>query len=374
MKTTDATKWISGIALASLVLLAGSASPAHAQRFFPNPQAAYYNAALNQAYLYGTSYGGVAAVNQAYLYGGYGAGYDPYYGNPYGGYLMGAANVIDAEGRFLVNQQQAYLGLEQVRAERIANQRRRFDESLYERTHMISGEQLREEQRELRSQRARTNPPVTEIYSGQSLNDLLVDLQIRQGRGALSEAPPGLTTSDVQQINFTSKRGSANIGLLKKAGQLTWPTALTGADYQDERQQLSVLAQKAVKQAESKGWVDNGILQQISDNVQQLHQQLRDNVKDVPPDQYIEAKRFLNQFDDAGKALQQADVGNYFNGKYTFQGLTVADLVRFMTERGLSFAPAVAGDEAAYRAVHQALAAYDTAVHATALEARVARR
>ena len=43
------------------------------------------------------------------------------------------------------------------------------------------------------------------------------------------------------------------------------------------------------------------------------------------------------------------------------KGKTVPDLVSYMKNKGLSFAPAVAGQEPAYAALHQALAAYDLA-------------
>jgi hypothetical protein len=40
---------------------------------------------------------------------------------------------------------------------------------------------------------------------------------------------------------------------------------------------------------------------------------------------------------------------------------TVPELIKFMADRGLQFAPAVPGDENAYQALHSALAAYDRA-------------
>src|SRR5438132_1022105 len=43
------------------------------------------------------------------------ATYPGYYADPYGGYLSGAADVINAQGQFLVNTQQAYRMREQVR-------------------------------------------------------------------------------------------------------------------------------------------------------------------------------------------------------------------------------------------------------------------
>ena len=69
----------------------------------------------------------------------------------------------------------------------------------------------------------------------------------------------------------------------------------------------------------------------------------------------------VNAFEPAITALQQRDVGNYFTGKYALKAKTVPELIKQMSERGLQFAPALPGDEPAYAALHQALAAYDTA-------------
>src|SRR5262249_53309293 len=59
--------------------------------------------------------------------------YPGYYYDPYAGYLSGAADVINAQGQFMVSTQQAYLQREQVRQARLDNRRRAFDEYLYER-------------------------------------------------------------------------------------------------------------------------------------------------------------------------------------------------------------------------------------------------
>jgi hypothetical protein len=88
---------------------------------------------------------------------------------------------------------------------------------------------------------------------------------------------------------------------------------------------------------------------------------LHDKVGEMPPLEYSESKRYLNQLGEAVKALQDPNVRNYLNGKYAAKGKTVAELVENLTRvQGLEFAPATPGDEAAYRALYQAMHAYDT--------------
>jgi hypothetical protein len=66
--------------------------------------------------------------------------------------------------------------------------------------------------------------------------------------------------------------------------------------------------------------------------------------------------------EEAVSALGQPDVTNYFNHKFEAKGRTVAELVNYMKDKGLRFAPAVSGEEDSYRALHQAMMAYDASL------------
>jgi len=88
---------------------------------------------------------------------------------------------------------------------------------------------------------------------------------------------------------------------------------------------------------------------------------LRKTGRDLPPNAYIDAKSFLNNLSSSVSALQQRDVGNYFTGKYALRVKTVPELVKYMSEQGLRFAPAVPGEEGPYQALYQALVSYDLA-------------
>src|SRR5262249_59456939 len=118
-------------------------------------------------------------------YDGYGSpGSSPYQSaaDPFGGYLSGGADVINSQASFIVKQQEATLIAEYGRQARLETRRRQFDQWLYERDHRPTLEDEREtsQQRELR--RSQNDPPLTEIWSGKSLNTLLVDLQKRDGK------------------------------------------------------------------------------------------------------------------------------------------------------------------------------------------------
>ena len=296
--------------------------------------------------------------------GGYGGYYNPYgfYGaDPYGGYLNGAANAISAQGQYLVNSQQAYLLKEQVRSSQLTNRRKAFDEYLYEKslTPTLNDVRVKEQQEELR--RALTNPPQTEIWSGKSLNDVFTHIQNLKSKGVDGSDVP-LSPNTLRQINLTVK-DVGNVGLLKEAGKLNWPFGLQivtpESTSRELRQQIDSLLLEGKKQAGNTGRVDAGILVNLNKDINQLRNMLVSQVSQYSFGDYTGAKSYLRQLDEAVKILKQPDAGNYFNGKYQARGNTVAQLVQYMTENGLRFAPAVAGEEAAYSSLFQSLLQYD---------------
>jgi hypothetical protein len=298
--------------------------------------------------------------NSAYS-NGYG-GYNWWYEDPNGAYLRGAAEVINSQGRFMVNQMQAYSLKEQVRSERIANRRRILDEYLYEREKLPTPEDDRQRFMQQQVLHARNNPPSTEVWSAKALNDLLGDLRKAIGKADPTTIPAlqqPLDDEGLKRINVTSGRSNHNMGLLKNEGRLNWPVALASQNYRTERERINTLAQKAVRQAEVNGTVEASLTEQLSHDVDRLRSRLRKEGGDLPFALYSEARNYLDNLDDAIAALQQPDVGNYFNGKYALKGKTVGELIKFMADQGLQFAPAVPGDEAAYSALHQALASFD---------------
>jgi hypothetical protein len=289
-------------------------------------------------------------------YGGY--PYGQSYEDSYGGYLRGSADTINSQGQFRMDQQQAHLLRATARMEQIDNRRRAFDEWIYERnnTPTLEDERERSQQQELR--RSLNDPPVTEVLSAKALNDLLVNLQTLQAKGA-SGPPVQLADGVLDRINVTAGRSGGHVGVLKNGGRLHWPAALSGKVYQAEREELADLTLTAVQQVRS-GAVNAALLKEMIRTVDRFQKDLARRATNLPPTQYREAKRFLTDLDDALTALRQPDAGEYFTGKYIAKGKTIPELVQHMTRQGLRFAPAVAGDEAAYAALHRALVTYDT--------------
>lgn len=325
----------------------------------------YMGAALTSTGALPTNPGYDAGPYGAYMNssstGGYG-GYPGYYPDPYSGYLSGAANVIRAQGAFIESREKGRLLNEQVRRERMENDRREFDNWLYRREHTPTAEDERERQQRLAYRRSINDPPLNEILSGASLNTLLDHLE-RQGDRANAPAI-NLDPDLLGKINVTKETNGTSVGLLRNNdGHLNWPLSLRGPEFEavkEDRDNLNRWVPEAVANAKA-GRVDPAQIRDMRRAVERIRDELAANLKDMPSNQHIEARRYLANLDDALSVLEKPDARNYFRGDWVARGGTVADLVKNMKERGLRFAPSVGGDEDAYLALQRALAGYSVA-------------
>lgn len=281
--------------------------------------------------------------------------YAPNY-NPYGGALTGAANVIDAQGNMMVNQQQAYIMREQAKSSRIDNKRKKLDEQLYERKVTPTNEDERERARIENLRRSRNNPPLTEIWTGKPLNDLLLAIQQQTAQGVTGPNIP-LNQELLPHINVTGGQSQGSLGMLRDGGKLNWPLELQGGTYDFDRGELDKLGPKVVKEAEA-GSISGKTILAMRNSVVSMQSALLGRVHDAPFNDYIKAKRFLSDLDDTIKVLQEPSAGNYVSKKWAARGVNVFQLTMNMTNEGLKFAPYTPGDENAYIALHTAMVQY----------------
>jgi hypothetical protein len=296
-------------------------------------------------------------------YGGWGLPYtfNPAFANPFFGYLQGVADVTTANANYWKTIQEARLLREQSYRSALETRRKIIEEADWER-----GEWLRridpntnyQKDQAAALDRARHDPPVTEILSARALNDLFRHLSKEQGRGERGPNIP-LDQDLLKGINLTGQDSQANPGLLKDDGKLQWPLALESSEFKDSREQMNKLIADAVNVARFGNAVDPGKLKDMKAEMDRLNNTLTADINELSPSQYIAARRYLNQLDDAVRALEDPKVGNYFNQNWAPKGKNVAELIKYMSDKGLRFAPAVAGDTDAYRALYHALQAFD---------------
>jgi hypothetical protein len=286
----------------------------------------------------------------------YGPSAGPGQYGPGGGGLTGAANVIDSQGQFMVDQQQAYLMRQQVRQQAVQTRHDQVNEYLYERSVLPNQADIEERNRIEELRWARDDPPLTEIWSGVALNQLLLGIQRQLAQGVTRPDMP-LDPSVVRQINVTGGQSGGNLALIANQGRLQWPFALYGPTFQPYETAINALARTAYQQARSDSVFEQTITS-LTTEVNNLQTALQNNVGNMDANSFIAGQRYVNDLQTFTQTLQNPNVGNYLNGTWAATGATVSQLVQNMTANGLRFSPALPGQDAAYVALQRAMAAY----------------
>src|SRR5262249_4825913 len=213
--------------------------------------------------------------------------------------------------------------------------------------------------------RAQKDPPPAELYSGRPLNALLRHL-ITSLKGPVESATIGEDVLKNVNVRVPGTRG--NFGLLKNDKndlKSQWPMALQGEEYAAGRKALEGYLPEAVQQIKFNPTVDRSLLKDVNANLKRMNDTLLSSVAEIPPSQFIEARRLLNQLEDAVKALEDPKAGAAWQD-WKAKGRNAAELVNYMKEKGLEFAPATPGDEWAYQSLYQALRGLDVSILDTA--------
>jgi len=305
--------------------------------------------------------GGNQNQNNPYIYYSSQGGNGGIYGRA-GGSLYGAAQVINAYGNALTSQEQSRIMREQYYQMQIETARKRFDLKRYIAANTPSYAEEMEKLNRLTVRRIQNNVAPAEVSSGKALNILVEDAGKFAGKRAstgTAEVPPDV----LRQLNVT-KRGNG-VGVLRNDGKIDWPPSTADVLSPEQRKNISLLAQAVVRDA-VRGKIDANVSKDLRRALEEAKEQCFRKVNDVPGDLYRDAKRFLGDLESSVRAVQegevaaQADFDNWVGGK----ARPVQDVVDFLVGKGLRFAPAAPGDEAAYRALHSALSNYDGALNA----------
>jgi hypothetical protein len=278
-------------------------------------------------------------------------------GNQLGGFVSGVSDVINSQGNFMIQRAQANLMREQVNQAKLDTRRKTIEEWQYERAVTPSAEDIRLKNQMLLYQRAQNDPPLTEILNGDALNTLLQHVQQAQSSGV--RGPTVLLNQEMlKKINVTDGNSNGAIAMLQANGKLRWPLCLRGAAFAEYRQRIDQLVPQLVQQANS-GGVDPDTLGQVQQTIESIRKRLKKSLDTLSSSQSMEARGYLNQLAAALQTLQDPSATNYLSGKWSARGATVAELTENMTREGLRFAGHGQADEAAYRALYNALLAYD---------------
>jgi hypothetical protein len=302
--------------------------------------------------------------------GPYGMPYYPFYGGPglagpgmgYGFALQGLASYTSAAGKYWGDIEQARILREQSRQMYLDTQRRRIQFEQWYETVRPTAPKMMAAERATELELARKAPGETEVLSGRTLNVLLRSIQ---SAGNLNRGPNVELAEDaLKHINVTGGASAGNVGMLKDGVKLAWPEGLQGEGFDTASKRLTRNLKLAVDTLKDREPVAAGTMKDIRGDFKSLNDKLNESADDLSPSQYIEARRFLNQLSAAIKALSDPNVAKYFNNTWNARGSNVAELVSNMTKEGLTFAPAAPGDEAAYRAMYNALRTFEVGLTA----------
>jgi hypothetical protein len=370
----------------SPIITSGPVVPYGGSGYNPGPNPYLYSPSANP---YGAGYGGnpyggspgygdVSNPYSAALGGGYGgAGYNPYsYYPPYGtdaltGLMYGSASIVQAQGKLMINQEQARLMREIALQEQLKTKKMRAEyEWWYNATKpTFTDEQARYAKNTLR--RIQDNATPGEIAAGRAMNILLKDLaKHADKKSGISTMP--LDEDVLKRLNVTTRDGGPNPGFLRSEGQFNWPAALFDLAPEKTRTDIEELARELYKLAVL-GELKPNLPRDLETRLERLQEMLRSKVNEIPSGQYMAASRFLTDFRSAVAALTQPNLiteAMRFQREFARGGKTAQEVADYMISHGLWFAPANPGDEGAYQAVHTGLANYDVTLNAQLASSR----
>lgn len=288
-----------------------------------------------------------------YGYGGYGSVYPNGPGYNAGAYLQGSASVMQAGGQVIVDQEQARVIREQANQAKLDTKRKAFDEMMYEKANTPTyTETLTKEKAQLLT-RVMNFPVKSEVTDGKSLNIMLPYLQDLSARGSMGPPVP-LPQSMVNQLNISGSGGSS-VGMLRDAGHVDWPIGLQGKN----QKQLDKLLPQAYTAA-SMGTLSPKLMKDIRTEMKTMRETLRQQCRDdqIETSSYLRAIEFYNALESSVNALERPDAKKQLGGAYSPRARNVQELVDFMTDNGVQFAPASPGNESAYQVTHDAFVRY----------------
>jgi hypothetical protein len=296
--------------------------------------------------------------------------YPPAYPNPYfpggagygyGNALSGAADLNRSTGDVSVQYEQARLMREQYNQAQIDTKRKAFDELNYEKANTPTYTQTLTAEKSQILNRLMNFPTRSEVANGTTLNTLLPYLQALSSQGTLGP-PIAVPQQPLQEINV-SVSGSSSVGIFRDVGKISWPPVLRSP----QQQKLDELLPAAYKAVLANN-LDEKLMRQIRTEMKTLRENLREQFRQdkIEGSSYTQAIEFYNFLETSVNALERSDARQQLDGEYAPRGRNVQEIVEYMSQTGLRFAPAAPGQGNSYQAVHDAFVRYARAAQSSA--------
>ena len=249
--------------------------------------------------------------------------YMPY--SPAGSALMGAADVLRAYGTVITSQEQARIMRETALRARLDTKKKKFDLDMYIKanTPTFTEEQAKMARMTLKRILSMSTEP--EIVNGKALNLILDDMRKYPNKKTGVE-PFALGEDILGHLNVT--KNATSLGILRNGGEFIWPVVFQEYFPADQlprhRQAGENPREERLKKAKL---LTPNVLKDMRTEIDKVRNQLFNKVNEIPTSQYLDAKRFLNDFDEArialerGEAMTQVDYQKWASGGKNLQQL-----------------------------------------------------
>jgi len=201
------------------------------------------------------------------------------------------------------------------------------------------------------------NASPREISSGEAMNAILKALT---PHAAKIKAQPPLAIDEAFMKRLSFNRGTGSVGLLRQEGKIEWPALLLNLTPKEEvakvRQQIDTRFQDAFNQVAGGAAADDDNLKALRKSIDVLNETAAAQVQSKSFTENVQIKQHLKSLEDSVAFLKQPEAGDWLPGRPKFKAQSVQELAGLMQEKGIRFAPAFAGNEQAYTAMHRALA------------------
>lgn len=274
-----------------------------------------------------------------------------------GAVLNGQANLLQAQGQNTIMVEQARVEREKALQAKQDTRKRTFDQMMYEKANTPTFTENQEKINAMLLRRVMTMPSDAEVISGRSQNIILPFLRNLSLQGSQGPVVP-IDQDMLKKINVSTGKSNTSLGPLQNGGHLDWPIILESK----EQAKLADMLVTGVSQA-TVGKLDQKLFRQIRTSFDNVREEVRQKLhkNEIDGSDWLTAQRFLDPLEGAIRGLGQPGAGKFLNGTFAARGNTMQELVQNMSRQGLTFAPATAGNEAAYFALQSAMVEYANA-------------
>ncbi|HXD86906.1 MAG TPA: hypothetical protein VN641_10450 [Urbifossiella sp.] len=203
--------------------------------------------------------------------------------------------------------------------------------------------------------KALSNASEAEIASGEALNHIVVGIVAAEKKGRAESAflPPNL----LAQLRFTGPNADA-INMLRRVGQLQFPKVFDDPAFAELKPVLEKdLAAAAAPVLVGKA-ADPTKTAKLAADVARARAILDPITRNLEFEDATAARRFLNHLDSLVAALKASGSSGLVDPRWSTEGTSVADLIKYMVKNKLLFGPVAKGEEDAYTALHRGLVGY----------------